>query len=104
MTNRRTFLKAVAQGGAVWLAGCATTTGRAGSPKNMRAFSPAGIDDLHRVMAGYVERGEVPGMVTLLARRGDVRIDAIGALAVGSKSPMQHDTIFRISSMTKPVT
>ena len=59
---------------------------------------------LHEVMIGYVERGEVPGLVTLVARRGEGHVDAIGAMADGSDEPMHRDTIFRISSMTKPVT
>jgi CubicO group peptidase (beta-lactamase class C family) len=55
-------------------------------------------------MTGYVERGEVPGLVTLVARRGEGHVDAIGAIAAGSEEPMRRDTIFRISSMTKPIT
>src|ERR1700748_1474224 len=59
---------------------------------------------LHEVMTGYVERGEVPGLVTLVARGGEGHVDAIGAMAAGSEEPMRRDTIFRISSMTKPIT
>ena len=59
---------------------------------------------LHDVMTGYVERGEVPGLVTLVARRGEGHVDAIGAMAAGSEEPMRRDTIFRISSMSKPIT
>ncbi len=59
---------------------------------------------MHDVMAQYVERGDLPGLVTLVSRRGEVHIDAIGTLAAGGSEPMRHDTIFRISSMTKPVT
>src|SRR5439155_18664184 len=59
---------------------------------------------MHDVMAGYVERGEVPGIVTLVSRRGEVHVDAIGMKAVGGKDPIRRDTIFRISSMTKPIT
>ena len=58
---------------------------------------------MHDVMAGYVERDEVPGVVTLVGRRDAVHVDAIGAKAAGGE-PMRRDTIFRISSMTKPVT
>lgn len=46
-------------------------------------------------MAGYVERGEVPGVVTLVSRRGETHVDCIG---------YPRDTIFRLASMTKPVT
>ncbi len=59
---------------------------------------------MHDVMAGYVERGEVPGIVTLVSRRGEVHVDAIGMKALGGSDPIRRDTIFRISSMTKPIT
>src|SRR5438128_3984222 len=58
---------------------------------------------MHDVMADYVERGEVPGLVTLVSRRGEVHVDAIGTQAIGESPPMRRDTIFRISSMTKPI-
>jgi CubicO group peptidase (beta-lactamase class C family) len=54
-------------------------------------------------MAGYVERGAVPGIVTLISRRGETHVDAIGAMALGGSTPMKRDTIFRIASMTKPI-
>src|SRR5438552_17529628 len=59
---------------------------------------------MHDVMAGHVERGELPGLVTLVSRRGEVHVDAIGMKAVGGSEPMRRDTIFRIASMTKPIT
>ena len=58
---------------------------------------------MHDVMAGYVERGEVPGLVTLVSRRGEAHVDAIGAMAMSERDTMKRDTIFRIASMTKPV-
>lgn len=67
-------------------------------------LSTARLGRMHEVMAGYVERGDVPGLVTLVCRRGDVHVDAIGTMAVDGGEPMQRDTIFRISSMTKPIT
>ncbi len=68
------------------------------------AFSPQGLARLHDVMAGYVERGEVPGLVTLVSRHGEVHADAIGGLKLGEPDTMRRDSIFRISSMTKPIT
>lgn len=55
-------------------------------------------------MVGYVERGDVPGIVTLVSRRGEVHVDAIGMTAAGGRDPIRCDTIFRITSMTKPIT
>jgi CubicO group peptidase (beta-lactamase class C family) len=67
-------------------------------------LSKARLERMHDVMAGYVERGEVPGLVTLVSRRGEVHVDAIGTTGIGRPDPMRQDTIFRISSMTKPIT
>jgi CubicO group peptidase (beta-lactamase class C family) len=61
------------------------------------------LSRIHDVMGSYVERGEVPGLVTLVSRRGEVHVDAIGVKRIGDSEPMRRDTIFRISSMTKPI-
>jgi CubicO group peptidase (beta-lactamase class C family) len=55
------------------------------------------------VMAGHVDRGVVPGVATLLSRRGEVQVDAIGTKAFGDSDPMRRDTIFRVASVTKPI-
>jgi CubicO group peptidase (beta-lactamase class C family) len=67
-------------------------------------LSKARLGRVHDVMAGYVERGEVPGIVTLVSRRGEVHVDAVGMKAVGGSDMIRRDTIFRITSMTKPIT
>lgn len=67
-------------------------------------LSEARLGGMHDIMAGHVERGTVPGVVTLVSRRGEVHVDAIGTKVVGGSDPMRRDTIFRIASMTKPVT
>jgi CubicO group peptidase (beta-lactamase class C family) len=67
-------------------------------------LSRARLARMHDAMAGYVERGEVPGLVTLVKRRGEVHVDVIGMQALAGPTPMRRDTIFRISSMTKPIT
>jgi len=66
-------------------------------------LSEARLAHMHDVMAGYVERGVVPGVVTLVDRHGETHVEAIGAQTIGGE-PMRRDTIFRISSMTKPIT
>jgi len=55
------------------------------------------------VLAGHVESGAVPGLVALVSRKGAVHAMAIGKMSIGG-TPVARDTIFRISSMTKPVT
>jgi CubicO group peptidase (beta-lactamase class C family) len=67
-------------------------------------FSRRGLDRMHANMHGYVERGQVPGLVTALGCRGEVQVDAIGKLEFGGERAMQHDTIFRLASTTKPIT
>jgi CubicO group peptidase (beta-lactamase class C family) len=69
-----------------------------------RTFSAERLARMHERMLGYVERDEVPGLVTLVSRDGNSHVDAVGTLALGGTSPMQRDTIFRISSVTKPIT
>ncbi len=59
---------------------------------------------LHETLARHVERGELPGLVWLVSRRGEVDAGAIGAMAAGGSEPMRRDALFRITSMTKPVT
>jgi len=57
---------------------------------------------LTSAMAGRVARGELPGLVTLVARDDDVQAETIGDMTFDGK-PMRRDTIFRVTSMTKPV-
>src|SRR2546427_6306668 len=65
--------------------------------------SQAGLDRLHEAMAARVANGELPGVVTLVAHGEDVHVDAIGVMAFGGNEPMRRDTIFRITSMTRPI-
>jgi CubicO group peptidase (beta-lactamase class C family) len=58
---------------------------------------------MHDVLAGHVKSGSVPGLVALVSRRGEVHVDVIGSMSIGGP-PVARDTIFRISSMTKPIT
>ena len=67
-------------------------------------LSTARLGRMHDVMAGHVERGSVPGLVTLMDRRGETHVDAIGTKTIDGAEPIRRDTIFRIASMTKPVT
>jgi CubicO group peptidase (beta-lactamase class C family) len=56
-------------------------------------------------MKAFVDKGTIPGAVTLVARHGSVAsLEAVGYMDWESKKPMRTDTIFQIMSMTKPVT
>jgi CubicO group peptidase (beta-lactamase class C family) len=63
------------------------------------------LDRLHKSMASSVERGKVPGIVTLINRHSEVHIDAIGKKSLACPDPVGRDTIFRIAlmSMSKPI-
>jgi CubicO group peptidase (beta-lactamase class C family) len=67
-------------------------------------LSKTRLGRMHAAMVGYVERGEIPGIVTLVSRRGEAHVDLVGTLAAEGGAPLQRGTIFRISSMTKPIT
>ena len=56
-------------------------------------------DELERAVLD----GFAPGMVGLIAREGDVKLSTVGRMAVGGAA-MHRDTIFRIASMSKPIT
>jgi len=51
-----------------------------------------------------VTRGEVPGAVALIAQRDEHCVISAGHRALGDSTPLQRDAIFRIASMTKPIT
>jgi len=67
-------------------------------------LNKARIADLHTAMSGYVDRGDIPGIVTLLGRGDEIHVDVIGTKTIGGKEPMRRDSIFRIASITKPIT
>ncbi|MGH3402025.1 MAG: serine hydrolase domain-containing protein [Streptosporangiaceae bacterium] len=69
-------------------------------------FSSKRLTRVRDVLERHVDAGYVPGAVAVVARRGEVHIEATGNLAfegAGSGTPMAADTICRIGSMTKPV-
>jgi len=69
-----------------------------------KGLNGSGVAGLHAAMAGYVERGEIPGITTLVAQGDDVSVDAVGVTRVGGTTQMERDSIFRIASISKPVT
>jgi CubicO group peptidase (beta-lactamase class C family) len=58
---------------------------------------------IDEVVEGAVEQGQAPGVVAAVARGEIVHVAMAGAMAVGGE-PMRRDTLFRISSTTKPMT
>jgi CubicO group peptidase (beta-lactamase class C family) len=69
-------------------------------------FSPKRLARVRDVLGRHIDAGYVPGAVAVVARHGEVHVEAMGNLAfegAGSTTPMAADTIFRTGSMTKPV-
>lgn len=66
-------------------------------------LSKARLRRMSEVLRGHVDSGALPGLVALVARRGEPHVEAIGKMAFGDK-PMRRNSLFRIASMTKPVT
>jgi CubicO group peptidase (beta-lactamase class C family) len=98
----RTFLTAL-------LAGLIATTGWAqGLPTTAPSavgLSDERLDRLEAVVQRYVDEQAIAGAVTLIARRGrQAHLQAYGMADRNDGTPMTADTIFRIASMTKPVT
>jgi CubicO group peptidase (beta-lactamase class C family) len=66
-------------------------------------LSSTGLKQVNTIMQGYVDRQQLPGMITMLARHGKVvSFEKFGVMDVGK--PMQLNAVFRIASMTKPIT
>jgi CubicO group peptidase (beta-lactamase class C family) len=70
-----------------------------------RGFDPARLAKVGPALQEFVDRGELAGVVTLTSRGGEiVQAEALGWCDIESKAPMRFDTLFRIASMTKPIT
>jgi CubicO group peptidase (beta-lactamase class C family) len=74
----------------------------AGSTK--AGLSAARLARMHDTLLRHVEDGRLPGLVAVIGRRSAEHVDAIGTLAFDRKTPMRRDTIFRLASVTKPIT
>jgi CubicO group peptidase (beta-lactamase class C family) len=67
-------------------------------------FSPERLKNLTQTYQGFVDRGDLPGAVMLIARNDKIAyFRAIGFQDRVKKTPMKTDAIFRLASMTKPI-
>jgi CubicO group peptidase (beta-lactamase class C family) len=85
----------------LWTGGCVLV-----APEPQSAgFSTDGLERVTATLEAAVDRGEVGGIVSLIFRRGEtVQVDAVGWRDPVTKTPMTRDSIFRIASMSKPIT
>jgi CubicO group peptidase (beta-lactamase class C family) len=68
-------------------------------------FDPARLASIRPALQAFVDCGELAGIVTLASRRGEiVQAEAIGWSDIETNTPMRSDTLFRIASMSKPIT
>jgi CubicO group peptidase (beta-lactamase class C family) len=69
------------------------------------ALDPATLQLIPRRMQEFVDRGEISGVVTLVARNGQIAaLDAVGFADIENRKPMRTDAIVQIMSQTKTVT
>src|ERR1700753_3075131 len=72
---------------------------------NPKGFSAEGLAKIAPTLTPIAESGDLSGFVTLLFRHGEIaQVNTIGHRDIEKKLPMERDTLFRIASMTKPVT
>jgi CubicO group peptidase (beta-lactamase class C family) len=62
------------------------------------------MTNLRDVLETTVSNATVPGAVALVARGDQVEMEAVGFVDVDGSSPMASDSIFRVASITKPIT
>ncbi len=90
---------------ALALAQPAASEGPRPARPDVAGVSAERLDRMHQRLQAFVDRGALAGLVTLVAREGKVVDQWAGGMQDREKrQPMRPDAIFRIASMTKPVT
>ena len=68
-------------------------------------LKPETLAQVPPAMQTIVDKGDLSGAVTLIWRHGEIaQLNTVGWRDIEAKLPMQRDTLFRIASMTKPIT
>ena len=68
-------------------------------------FSPEHLERIRPMLQDYVDKENLPGFLTVIARRGKiVHFETVGMRDIENEKPVEPDTIFRIYSMSKPIT
>jgi CubicO group peptidase (beta-lactamase class C family) len=75
-----------------------------GKPESV-GLSSAGLKRISDVLKREIHKGTMPGAVVMVGRRGKIaHFDALGVQDPATQTPMRHDSVFRVFSMTKPIT
>ena len=92
----------------IFACGAATVVPEHGLPMAVPedvGISTEQLEEISPVLQGYVDKGQLPGFLTVIARKGKIaHFETIGLHDVENKKPVEPDTIFRIYSMSKPIT
>ena len=54
----------------------------------MTGLTTGGMERLHQALSRHVERGDMPGLVALVAREDDVHVETVGHKAFGDSEPI----------------
>ena len=115
------LLAATALAGGLMLSGCSTVSDMFGPPSHhsmvardlgmptanpeAAGFTSAGLDALNAEFHALVDEKKLAGVTTLVARHGKVvHFDTYGAANAATDEALKPDSMFRIASMTKPIT
>ena len=97
----KTFLLAMSILASAYVTGADLTTTK---PERV-GMSTDRLTRIGTLMQAYVDQEAIAGSVTLIARKGKiVHFEPTGVLNLDTGEPMQNDSLFRIYSMTKPIT
>src|SRR5687767_10531783 len=75
------------------------------APAESVALNPARLNDATALLSMFVKEQRIAGAVAAVARKGKLAyLESVGVQDIAAKSPMTERSLFRIYSMTKPVT
>jgi CubicO group peptidase (beta-lactamase class C family) len=76
-----------------------------GETGTLQGVDQAALANIAPALQGVIDAGDLSGFVTLIWRGGEeIQFNALGQRDIEAGAPMTRDTLFRIASMTKPVT
>ena len=88
----------------VLLALSLTAANPVGRPEDV-GMSSERLQRISEVVKTYIDAGQISGAVTMVSRKGRIaHYEAQGLMDIEAKTPMRKDAIFRMASMSKPVT
>ncbi|MFB7719390.1 serine hydrolase domain-containing protein [Nocardia sp. NPDC056100] len=71
---------------------------------NTSGFSETGLRRVRDVLTRHIESGKIPGLVALVSRGEEPHVEALGTMRAEGGTPIGRDAIFRMASVSKPVT